>query len=106
MRKSDIRSVTVYDIEIYGQRILTAQIERVQYKYILWVPIFVNSGNVVNYIENGNGRMCQSDNNPSIEQTTVEMSLDYILQVECFKSESTGRKDLYLSSNGVMRNDH
>ena len=32
MRKSDIRSVTVYDIEIYGQRILTAQIERVQYK--------------------------------------------------------------------------
>ena len=32
MRKSDIRSVTVYDIEIYGQNILTAQIERVQYK--------------------------------------------------------------------------
>ena len=33
MRKSDIGSVTVYDIEIYSQRILTAQIERVQYKY-------------------------------------------------------------------------
>ena len=32
MRKSDSRSVTVYDIEIYGQRILTAQTERVQYK--------------------------------------------------------------------------
>ena len=32
MRKSDIGSVTVYDIEIYCQRILTAQIEGVQYK--------------------------------------------------------------------------
>ena len=44
MRKSDIRSVTVYDIEIYGQRILTAQIERVQYKYVL---LFVAQGNTV-----------------------------------------------------------
>ena len=30
MRKSDIGSVTVYDIEIYSQRILTAQMERVR----------------------------------------------------------------------------
>ena len=35
MRKSDIMSVTVY--EIYGQRSLTAQIERVQYK-CMYVP--------------------------------------------------------------------
>ena len=34
MRKSDIMSVTVYDIEIYGQSNLTAQIERVQYKQL------------------------------------------------------------------------
>ena len=34
MRKSDIRVVTIDDIEIlYSQRILTAQIERVQHNY-------------------------------------------------------------------------
>ena len=34
MSKNDIGSVTAYDIEIYSQSILTAQIKRVQYKYI------------------------------------------------------------------------
>ena len=43
MRKSNIRSVTVYGIEIYSQRILTAQIERVQYKYKYMTSAFVQS---------------------------------------------------------------
>ena len=35
-------SVTVYDIEIYGQRILTAQIERMQYKIFYYNMILLS----------------------------------------------------------------
>ena len=34
MRKRDISSVTIYDIDKYSQRILTARIVRAQYKRI------------------------------------------------------------------------